>query len=114
LERASAAAEQVFASSAGAMAAGERGVWQYSRKVVGGITAYLAAIEDGGSDRMRRGEAAIKSVAEAVSAIHGIEPGLKGSWGACDIERVRAIGLEAMRRRLAGDEGPSDRPEKPF
>jgi hypothetical protein len=101
LQRATAAAEHVFASSADALAAAERGVWHYGSKVVSGIIAYLEAIEERGPDRVRRGEAAIATVAEAVSAIHAIEPALKGTWGAYDIERSREIALEAMRRRLA-------------
>ncbi|HEX4210785.1 MAG TPA: hypothetical protein VHY56_10345, partial [Candidatus Binataceae bacterium] len=100
LDRATAAAEHIVASTGDALAAGERNLWQYNRKMISGIIEYLAALEAAGAERVKRGEAAIAQLAEAISAIHEIQSGLKGTWGSYDIEWIRPIALEALRRRL--------------
>jgi hypothetical protein len=100
LDRAAAAAEHIVASSDDALGAGERLVWRYNRKAIAGIIAFLAALEASGTDRLTRGEAGLAQVADAVTAIHEIQSELKGTWGTYDIEWIRPIWLEAMRRRL--------------
>ncbi|MGH7813471.1 MAG: DUF4838 domain-containing protein [Candidatus Binataceae bacterium] len=91
-----AAADAVKSSLAGA----EREMWRYSAGVLAAIADYIGARADTGADRRERGAAAIEKIASAISAIRAIEPEFKGAWGAYDLEWIRELWLEAMRRGL--------------
>jgi hypothetical protein len=100
LDDACAAADSVIADTRDDLTAAERAVWQYGREVVHGIADYIAAAGTADEERGARGEAAIGRIGEAIAQVRGIDLRLKGTWGACDLERVRDIWLTALRRRF--------------
>jgi hypothetical protein len=100
LNRACSAAESLAASSGDRLAAGESWIWRYNLKAVKGILAYLIALEETGAGRIGDGEAALAQINDAIGAIHEIQAELRGTWGSYDIEWIRQIWIEAMRRRL--------------
>ncbi|MGH7934921.1 MAG: DUF4838 domain-containing protein, partial [Candidatus Binataceae bacterium] len=95
-----AAADHLAESARDRLGAAERAVWQYGREVVSGISDYLAAAQAGGKDGLAQGDAAIKKIGEALQCVRAIDPSIKGTWGANDLERLSGIWLQAMRRRL--------------
>lgn len=115
LAAACAAADQVIGAVRDDLTAAERAVWQYGREVVHGIADYIAAAGLAGAERGARFEAAIGRIGEAIAQVRAIDPPLKGTWGAYDIEWVRDIWLAALRRRFgavpaAGAGAPARRP----
>jgi hypothetical protein len=96
--RASDAADAILRSSEEPLVRGERQLWRYSVEVLESIVDYLAA--KGGRDRARRGEAAIKRIADAIEQIRAIDQRLKGTWGTYDLEWIRELWLNTLRRGL--------------
>jgi hypothetical protein len=84
------------------LTAAECAVWKYSRDVVSGITDYVAAGQESGADRIRRGEAAVKRIGEALRHVEAVNNSAKGTWGAYDLERFLGNRLQRMRSRLDG------------
>jgi Domain of unknown function (DUF4838) len=96
-----AAADQVLKSSAEPLAAAERELWSYSADVLSALSDYLGALELGGPERARRGDAAIARIRHAIEHLHAIAPDIKGTWGAYDLEWIRELWLDSLRRKLA-------------
>ena len=64
------------------------------------LVDYLAAKGSRARDRVQRGEAAIKKIAVAIEQIRAIDRRLKGTWGAYDLEWIRELWLNTLRRGL--------------
>jgi hypothetical protein len=94
------AAERIRPTTRDALIAAEQGLWKYSAQVLGGLSEYLAAKEDGGPERIAKGTAAIAQVAAAIEHVRAIDLEIKGTWGAYDLEWLREIWLAALRRGL--------------
>ena len=86
----------------------EKELWRHSSEVLAGLSDYLKAREDPGSGRMVRGEAAIAKVTRAIEHIRKIDPDIKGTWGAYDLEWMREIWLNALRRGLEAEAKPAE------
>jgi hypothetical protein len=80
----------------------ESAVWKYSRDVVSGIADYVAAGQKRGAECVRRGEAAVKRIGEALRHVEAVNNSAKGTWGAYDLETFLGNRLQAMRSRLDG------------
>jgi len=78
----------------------EKELWRYSSEVLAGLSDYLAAREDCSGGRIARGEAAIAKVDGAIERIRKIDLSIKGTWGAYDLEWMREIWLNTLRRGL--------------
>jgi len=103
-----AAADQIALSLDTPLADAEKGLWRYSSDVLAGLSDYLGALGEAGADRRIRGEAAIAKVAGAIERIRGIDPEIKGTWGAYDLEWIREMWLNALARGLDGDGKPPE------
>src|SRR5262249_47571583 len=79
---------------------GERQLWSYSAQVLESMVDYLAAKGSRARDRVQRGEAAIKKIADAIEQIRAIDRQLKGTWGTYDLEWIRELWLNTLRRGL--------------
>src|SRR4029077_20793765 len=102
LDKATAAADHVLETVRDELTVAERALWQYGREVIDGIADYIEAASLSGGERQRRGEKAIVAVGEAIEHVRGIDLSLKGTWGAYDIEWMRDLGFNALRRRFGG------------
>lgn len=101
------AAADAILDDSGALAAAaevgaERDLWKYSAEVLEGIAQWLEARTLAGADRRTTGERAIDKIGGAIRHVRTIDPRLKGSWGAYDLDRFRDVWLDALRRRLDG------------
>ena len=76
--------------------------------MLAGLSDYLGALGETGADRWIRGKAAIAKVAGAIERIREIDPEIKGTWGAYDLEWIREIWLSALARGLDGDGKPPE------
>lgn len=94
------AAEHIRPTTRDPLIAAEQGLWKYSARVLGGLSDYLGAKEDGGPERIAKGTAAIAQIAAALEHIHAIDLEIKGTWGAYDLEWMREIWLAGLRRGL--------------
>ena len=103
-----AAADQIALSLDTPLADAEKDLWRYSSDVLAGLSDYLGALGEAGADRRIRGEAAIAKVAGAIERIREIDPEIKGTWGAYDLEWIREIWLSALARGLDGDGKPPE------
>ena len=103
-----AAADQIAQSLDTPLADAEKDVWRYSSDVLAGLSDYLGALGEAGADRRIRGKAAIAKVAGAIERIREIDPEIKGTWGAYDLEWIREIWLGALARGLDGDGKPPE------
>ncbi len=101
-----AAADQIAMSLDNPLVDAEKDLWRYSSDVLAGLSDYLGALGQPGADSRIRGEAAIAKVAAAIERIRGIDPDIKGTWGAYDLEWIREIWLGALARGLDGDGKP--------
>ncbi|MGH7918210.1 MAG: hypothetical protein ACREQE_12125, partial [Candidatus Binataceae bacterium] len=101
LTRAIEAADHVAALASDRMIEAERAVWHYGRAIVIGISEYLTS----GREARTAREAAIEKVGAAIHHVRSIDPSIKGTWGAYDLERFSEIWLAAMRRRLEENDG---------
>jgi hypothetical protein len=98
-------AKQAKAKHADALAGAEEDLWNYSLEVLSGIGDYIRAREEKGIVRHTLGDGAVALVATAIEHIHHIDPELEGTWGAYDIEWVRELWLDGLRKNLGGGEG---------
>jgi len=103
-----AAADQIAPSLDTPLAAAEKDLWRYSSDVLAGLSDYLGALGEAGADRRMRGEAAIAKVTDAIARIRGIDPEIKGTWGAYDLEWIRELWLSALARGLDGNGKPPE------
>ena len=78
----------------------ERDLWEYSAEALEGVAQWLEARTLTGAERRATGAQAVEKVDRAIRHIHEIDPALKGTWGAYDLERLHGNWLEALRRRL--------------
>jgi len=90
------------------LADAEKELWRYSRDVAAGLSDYLAAREDYGGERVARGEAAIAKLTSAIDHIRKIDPDIKGTWGAYDLEWMRELWLTSLRRGLDREAKPAE------
>ncbi len=86
------------------LAGAEEELWNYGIEVLSAIGDYLRAREERGAVRRALGEAAIVNIAGAIEHVRKISAQLKGAWGAYDLEWIRELWLESLRRNLAEDE----------
>jgi hypothetical protein len=100
MREAVAAAETIARSGGEPLARAERQLWQYSAEVLEALSDYLAAGELADSERTGAGERAIARAAAAIEIVRGIDLELRGTWGAYDLEWIRAFWLDALRRGL--------------
>jgi Domain of unknown function (DUF4838) len=98
--RASDAADAILRSNEEPLVRGERQLWCYSAEVLESIVEYLAAKGSRARDRAQRGEAAIGKIADAIEQIRAVDPRLKGTWGTYDLEWIRELWLNTLRRGL--------------
>ena len=101
-----AAADRI--SQTTSLANAEKELWHYSRDVVAGLSDCLAAGEDHGDGRVPRGEAAIAKLTSAIDHLRKIDPNIKGTWGAYDLEWMRELWLSSLRRSLDRDAKPAE------
>jgi hypothetical protein len=87
---------------------GEKELWRYSSEVLAGLSDYLSARQDRTGGRVTRGEAAIAKVTGAIDHIRRIDLDIKGTWGAYDLEWMREIWLNALRRGLDTEAKPAE------
>jgi hypothetical protein len=90
------------------LADAEKELWRYSRDVAAGLSDYLAAREDHSDRRLPRGEAAITKLTSAIDHIRKIDPNIKGTWGAYDLEWMRELWLSSLRRGLDREAKPAE------
>jgi hypothetical protein len=103
-----AAADQIALSLDTPRADAEKDLWRYSSDVLAGLSDYLGAIAEAGADRRVRAKAAIAKVAGAIARIREIDPEIKGTWGAYDLEWIREMWISALARGLDGDGRPPE------
>jgi hypothetical protein len=102
-------ARQVKAKHGDILAAAEEDLWNYSLEALSGIGDYLRAREEKGIVRHTLGEGAVALVATAIEHIHHIDPAIKGTWGAYDLEWIRELWLDGLRKNLgAGEMKPGE------
>ncbi len=108
MREAVAAAEAIIEDAAGGLddaaarpeVGAQRDLWEYSAEAMEGVAQWLEARTLAGAERRATGAQAIEKVDRAIRHIRGIDPALKGTWGAYDLERFHGIWLEGLRRRL--------------
>ena len=83
------------------LAGAEEELWNYGLEVISAIGDYLRAREERGIVRKTLGDAAVGGFADAIEHIRAIAPELKGTWGAYDLEWIREMWLDGLRRNLA-------------
>jgi hypothetical protein len=103
-----AAADQIALNFRTPLADAEKELWRYSRDIAAGLSDYLAARNDSGGERVARGEAAIAKLDGAIDHIRKIDPNIKGTWGAYDLEWMRELWLSALRRGLDREAKPAE------
>src|SRR5260370_14035806 len=90
------------------LADAEKELWRYSSDVLAGLSDYLGALQQTGVHRQIWGAAAITRVTDAIAHVHAIDPEIKGTWGAYDLEWIREMWLRALQRGLDGDGKPAE------
>jgi hypothetical protein len=103
-----AAADQIASSVETRLADAEKELWRYSSDVLAGLSDYLGALQQTGVHRQIWGTAAIARVTDAIAHIHAIDPEIKGTWGAYDLEWIREMWLRALQRGLDGIGKPAE------
>jgi hypothetical protein len=110
-DEAIAAADQIAQSLDTPLVDAEKDLWRYSSDVLAGLSDYLGALEEAGAHRRTQGQAAIAKITAAIARIRAIDPEIKGTWGAYDLEWIRELWLGALARGLDENGKP---PEEPF
>ena len=87
-----------------ALAGAEEDLWNYSLEVMSGIGDYIRAREEKGIVRHTLGDGAVALVATAIEHIHHINAEIKGTWGAYDLEWIRELWLDGLRKNLGAFE----------
>ncbi len=90
------------------LADAEKELWRFSRDVAAGLSDYLAAHNESGGERVVRGEATIAKLDSAIDHIRKIDPSIKGTWGAYDLEWMRELWLSSLRRGLDREAKPAE------
>jgi hypothetical protein len=103
-----AAADQIALSIDTPLVDAEKDLWRYSSDVLAGLSDYLGALGEAGADRRVRGKAAVAKVTGAIERIREIDPEIKGTWGAYDLEWICELWLSALARRLDEDGKPPE------
>jgi Domain of unknown function (DUF4838) len=103
-----AAADEIASSANTRLAEAEKDLWRYSSDVVAGLSDYLGALEQTGIHRQAWGTAAITSITDAIGRIREIDPEIKGTWGAYDLEWIRELWLRGLQRGLDGAAKPAE------
>src|SRR5260221_7764735 len=103
-----AAADQIMSNADTRLADAEKELWRYSSDVLAVLSDYLGALQQTGVHRQIWGAAAITRVTDAIAHIHAIDPEIKGTWGAYDLEWIREMWLRALQRGLDGDGKPAE------
>ena len=78
----------------------ERDLWEYSAETLEGLAQWLQARTQSGAERRATGARAIEKIERAVRHVREIDPALKGTWGAYDMERLHGIWTERLKRSL--------------
>jgi hypothetical protein len=94
-------AEGLAAEAKTPLTEAEAELWNYGLEVISAIGDYLRAREERGIVRKTLGDAAVGGFADAIEHIRAIAPELKGTWGAYDLEWIREMWLDGLRRNLA-------------
>ncbi len=94
-------AESLNAGARTPLVEAEEELWNYGLEVLSAIGDYLRAREERGIVRKTLGDGAVGGFADAIEHIRAIAPELKGTWGAYDLEWIRELWLDALRRSLA-------------
>ncbi|HXN84604.1 MAG TPA: DUF4838 domain-containing protein [Candidatus Binataceae bacterium] len=94
-------AKQVKEKHSDVLAGAEEELWSYSLEALSGIGDYLRAREEKGIVRITLGDGAVALVATAIEHIRPIDLDLKGTWGAYDLEWIRELWLDGLRKNLA-------------
>ncbi len=103
-----AAADQIVSSADTRLAGAEKELWRYSSDVLAGMSDYLGALQQTGVHRQIWGAAAITRVTDAFAHIRAIDPEIKGTWGAYDLEWIREMWIRALQRGLDGIAKPAE------
>jgi len=103
-----AAADQIASSVDTRLAGAEKELWRYSSDVLAGMSDYLGALQQTGVHRHIWGAAAITRVTDAFAHIRAIDPEIKGTWGAYDLEWIREMWIRALQRGLDGIGKPAE------
>jgi hypothetical protein len=103
-----AAADEIASNADARLADAEKELWRYSSDVLAGLSDYLGALEQTGVHRQIWGASAITRVTDAIERIRSINPEIKGTWGAYDLEWIREMWLRALKRGLDGDGKPAE------
>ncbi len=103
-----AAADEIASSATTRLAEAEKDLWRYSSDVLAGLSDYLGALEQTGIHRQGWGAAAITRITEAIGRIREIDPEIKGTWGAYDLEWIRELWLRGLQRGLDGAAKPAE------
>lgn len=98
-------ATQAKEKHADLLAGAEADLWNYSLEVMSGVGDYIRARTEKGIVRMTLGDGAVALIATAIEHIHNIDPSIKGTWGAYDLEWIRELWLDGLRKNLGGGEG---------
>jgi hypothetical protein len=107
-DEAIAAADQIVSSADTRLADAEKELWRYSSDVLAGLSDYLGALQQTGVHRQIWGAAAITRVTEAIAHIRAIDPEIKGTWGAYDLEWIREMWIRGLQRGLDGIGKPAE------
>ena len=97
-------AEQVGEKYGDTLAGAEHELWSYSFEVMSGIQDYIRARQESGIVRHTLGQGAISQVAGAIEHIQNIDADIKGTWGAYDLEWMRELWLDGLRKNLGAFE----------
>jgi hypothetical protein len=103
-----AAADEIASSANTRLAKAENDLWRYSSDVLAGLSDYLGALEQTGIHRQAWGTAAITRITDAIGHIREIDPEIKGTWGAYDLEWIRELWLRGLQRGLDGAARPAE------
>jgi hypothetical protein len=103
-----AAADQIGSCADTRLADAEKELWRYSSDVMAGMSDYLGALQQTGVHRQIWGAAAITRVTDAIAHIRDIDPEIKGTWGAYDLEWIREFWIRGLQRALDGDGKPAE------
>jgi Domain of unknown function (DUF4838) len=85
--------------------AAEQELCNYSLEIVSALGDYVRALDEKGIVRTTLGESAIANINGAIEHIRKIDLDIKGAWGAYDLEWLRELWLDSLRRNLAAKPG---------
>ncbi len=91
-------AADLLASTTGALIRGERTIWRFTRDVLAGLAALLAAC-NAPSDSIP-GQSAIAQIAAAFETLRATAPEYQNTWAAYDLEWITNIWIPGLRHRF--------------